>query len=124
MTEPEQTTLDGMPDGPPPASDEATARDVEPLTARAKEMLLLEQKWFQYIGVKERIVREKFNLTLTRYYQEVNRLLDREAALAWDPITVGRLRRARNQKQRSRATSKRVGATERESSSPGDVGGR
>lgn len=75
----------------------------EPLTAREKEMLLLERKWFRYRGTKETIVRERWDISMTRYYQLLNRLVDKDAALAWDAITVRRLRRHRATKQRTRS---------------------
>lgn len=37
----------------------------------------------------------QFGLSITRYWQRVNRLLDTEEALAYNPVLVNRLRRLR-----------------------------
>ncbi len=83
--------------------EEVAAVSAEPLTAVEKEILLLEQKWFKYQGVKANQIREKFDWTPTQYYQRLNALLDKEAALAWDPITVKRLKQKRRDRQLSRS---------------------
>lgn len=73
------------------------------LTDRDREMLALERLWWQYAGAKEQAIREKFDLSATRYYQVLNALIDREDALAYDPLLVKRLRRLRSQRQRQRS---------------------
>jgi hypothetical protein len=42
-------------------------------------------------------------MSATRYYMVLNRLIDREAALAHDPLLVKRLRKMRAERQRSRS---------------------
>ena len=44
----------------------------------------------------------------TRYYQVLNALIDRESALAYDPLLVKRLRRLRTARQRARS-ARRLG---------------
>lgn len=73
------------------------------LTERDREMLALENLWWQYAGAKEAAIRDKFDMTSTRYYQVLNTLIEREAALAFDPLVVRRLRRLRDKHQRSRS---------------------
>lgn len=97
----DQMGLFGPVEAPEPA--EQPTWSLEPLTAREKDMLLLEQKWFRYPGAKEQTIRDKWDLSATQYYQAVNVLIDKEAALAFDPITVKRLRRQRGQRARSRS---------------------
>ena len=46
-------------------------------------------------GAKETAIRDRFGLSPTRYYQVLNALVDRPAALAADPLLVRRLRRLR-----------------------------
>ncbi len=75
----------------------------EPLQAREKEMLLLEQKWWKYAGAKEQAIRDRWDISATRYYQLLNAIIDKPAALVWDPLTVNRLRRLRRARQRSRS---------------------
>ena len=79
------------------------------ISARDAEILTFEREWWKHAGNKEQAVREAFDLSPTRYYQLLNRIIDDEAALAHDPMLVKRLRRLRAQRQRQRA-ARRVGA--------------
>ena len=72
------------------------------LTERDLEMLDFERSWWKHAGVKERAIRERFGLSATRYYQLLNELLEKPAALAHDPILVKRLKRLRAYRQRQR----------------------
>ncbi|MET1132331.1 MAG: DUF3263 domain-containing protein [Aeromicrobium sp.] len=72
------------------------------LSDRDREMLELERLWWKYAGAKEQAIRDKFDMTSTRYYQILNALIDSEDALAHDPLLVKRLRRLRSQRQRQR----------------------
>ena len=81
---------------------------VETLTDRDREILALERLWWQYAGAKEQAIRDKFDMSATRYYQVLNALIDREDALAFDPLLVKRLRRLRAGRQRSRS-ARRLG---------------
>ena len=80
----------------------------ETLGERDREILALERLWWQYAGAKEQAIREKFDMSSTRYYQVLNALIDRDDALAFDPLLVKRLRRLRAQRQRSRS-ARRLG---------------
>ena len=70
------------------------------LSARDQAILAFERQWWKYAGAKETAVREQFDMSATRYYQVLNALIDRDEALAADPLLVRRLRAAR-QRQRS-----------------------
>src|SRR4051794_16603617 len=78
------------------------------LTAREREILAFEGQWWKYAGAKEQAVRELFDMSATRYYQLLNALVDRQEALAVDPLLVRRLRRLRASRQRTRA-ARRLG---------------
>jgi len=65
------------------------------LDERAKQILDFEQRWWRRPGAKEQAIRDTFGLTPTRYYQLLNELLDEPAAVAQEPVLVGRLRRVR-----------------------------
>ncbi len=80
----------------------------ETLSERDREILALERLWWQYAGAKEQAIRDKFDMSATRYYQVLNALIDREDSLAFDPLLVKRLRRLRAQRQRSRS-ARRLG---------------
>lgn len=66
--------------------------DVE-LTAAERQMLDFEGTWWRFPGAKEDAIRETFNVSPTRYYQRLVPLVARDAALAYSPVTVKRLRR-------------------------------
>ncbi|MFA9444190.1 DUF3263 domain-containing protein [Egicoccus sp. AB-alg6-2] len=70
---------------------------------RARQILDFEREWWRYAGAKEQAVRDQFDLSPTRYYQLLNEVIDDEAALAYDPMLVKRLRRLRSARQRQRA---------------------
>ncbi|MDG4761678.1 DUF3263 domain-containing protein [Micromonospora sp. WMMD710] len=86
------------------ATDEpAPAEPVEPgLTERERAILAFEQQWWRHAGAKEQAVRDTFGVSSTRYYQLLNGLLDNPAALAADPVLIGRLRRLRSSRARNR----------------------
>ena len=73
------------------------------LTVREAEILDFEKCWWQAKSSKEIEIRERFDMSAPRYYQELNRLLDDPAALAHAPLLVKRLRRLRSQRQESRS---------------------
>lgn len=66
-------------------------------------MLAFERQWWRHAGAKEQAIRDAFGVSATCYYQLLNRLLDEPAALVHDPVLVGRLRRLRASRARSRA---------------------
>ncbi|MDQ4130005.1 MAG: DUF3263 domain-containing protein [Actinomycetota bacterium] len=78
---------------------------VEPraqLDARSRSILDFEREWWKHPGTKQQAVRERFGLSPARYYQLLNRLMDDDEALAYDPMLVKRLRRLRAARQRRR----------------------
>ena len=75
---------------------------------RDREILEFERHWWKYAGAKENAVREKFDMSSTRYYQVLNALIDRPEALEADPLLVRRLRRLRAARQRQRS-ARRLG---------------
>ncbi|MBM7491246.1 hypothetical protein JOD64_002468 [Micromonospora luteifusca] len=72
------------------------------LTERERAILAFEQQWWRHAGAKEQAVRDTFGVSSTRYYQLLNGLLDNPAALAADPVLIGRLRRLRSSRARNR----------------------
>ncbi len=84
------------------AHAEAPTRE---LTERQRGMLVFERLWWRHAGSKEQAIREQFDLSATRYYQMLNRLLEMPEALAFDPLVVGRLRRLRATRSRARMAS-------------------
>ena len=79
------------------------------LSEREQQMLALERQWWKYAGAKEQAIRDLFDLSATHYYQLLNALIDREDAVAHDPMLVKRLRRLRTSRHRAR-TARRLGS--------------
>ncbi|GIE97961.1 DUF3263 domain-containing protein [Actinoplanes rishiriensis] len=84
----------------PRAAEEAPPADG--LTDRDREILAFEARWWKHAGAKEQAIRDAFGLSSTRYYQVLNALLDKPAAVEHDPVLVGRLRRLRATRARTR----------------------
>nr|WP_240760128.1 DUF3263 domain-containing protein [Phytoactinopolyspora endophytica] len=80
-----------------------TATPSGELDDREREILEFERQWWKYAGSKEQVIRERFDLTSTRYYQVLNALIDRPEALAHDAMLVKRLRRQRSSRTRARS---------------------
>lgn len=86
----------------PAATGPATTDRSGALGERDREILAFERQWWRHAGAKEQAIRDRFGLSATRYYQLLNALLDNPAALAADPVLVGRLRRLRASRARNR----------------------
>lgn len=84
--------------------DEHTSDASAPADLSERDVAILdfERSWWKHAGVKEQAIRERFDMSATRYYQLLNELLENPAALAHDPILVKRLKRLRTYRQRQR----------------------
>lgn len=78
------------------------------LSERDAEILAFERQWWKFAGAKEQAIRDKFQMSATRYYQVLNALIGKPEALVQDPLLVKRLRRLRATRQRNRS-AKRLG---------------
>lgn len=76
------------------------------LSEREAAILDFEKSWWQARASKEVEIRERFDMSASRYYQLLNSLIDRPEALAHDPLLVKRLRRLREQRQRNRSAAR------------------
>ena len=72
------------------------------LDRRDLDILDFERTWWKHAGVKEQAIKERFDMSATRYYQILNELLEQPAAMEYDPILVKRLKRLRVYRQRQR----------------------
>ncbi|MEU9508997.1 DUF3263 domain-containing protein [Micromonospora sp. NPDC048170] len=90
--------------GAPPGDGVDVSVEARPdgLTERERGILAFEQQWWRHAGAKEQAIRDTFGLSATRYYQLLNALLDNPAALAAEPVLIGRLRRLRSSRARNR----------------------
>lgn len=80
---------------------------MEQLTDQQQEILAFERQWWKYSGAKETAVKVRFDMSLTRYYQVLNALIDEPTALAHDPMLVRRLRRLRDARAQRRSAAAR-----------------
>src|SRR3954453_1862453 len=90
------------------ATSAESAEAAEGLSERDQQILAFERLWWKYAGAKEQAIREQFAMSGTRYYQDLNALIDRSDSLAFDPLLVKRLRRLRAARQRQRS-ARRLG---------------
>jgi hypothetical protein len=75
------------------------------LRVTEKRALDLERSFVGYnAGAKEQAIMDATGMTATLYYQMLNRLIDTREALAYDPVTVNRLRRLRVRREQERAS--------------------
>jgi hypothetical protein len=72
------------------------------LTDRDRAILDFERSWWSEPGPKELAIRDRFDLSSTRYYELLNEMLDMPDALEYDPLVVRRLRRLRDRRRRAR----------------------
>jgi hypothetical protein len=78
------------------------------LTERDKAILDFERSWWAEPGVKERAIRDRFELSSTRYYQLLSELTVSDEAMSYDPLLVRRLRRMRDARRRTRFAGRSV----------------
>lgn len=73
------------------------------LTDVERRMLDMEREdWSTSHEAKDDAIRDRFGLRPLRYYQLLNRLIETEPALAYDPITVRRMLRLRDRRHHAR----------------------
>lgn len=78
--------------------------DKPPLDERAQALLDFERNWAAHAGRKNAAVKARFGVSSARYYQLLNLALDHPGAAGYDPLTVRRLRRRREQRGNRRAS--------------------
>jgi hypothetical protein len=81
-----------------------TKLTVMELTQRDRAILDFEGSWWVESGPKEQLIRDRFELSATRYYQLLNELLETAEAYEYSPLVVRRLRRLRDRRRRARST--------------------
>jgi hypothetical protein len=93
---------------PAVAPEASSDRAPDGLSEREQRILAFERQWWKHAGAKEQAVRERFDISSTRYYQLLNKIIDKQEALAYDPMLVKRLRRLRTSRARARS-ARRLG---------------
>lgn len=87
---------------------EDSAEDRGGLSDVEKAMLTFAGRFYRESGHAADAIRDEFGLTVTRFWQLTNALLDTQAALAHDPVLVHRLQRIRAQRDTGRAARARL----------------
>lgn len=80
------------------------------LSERDRAILDCAAVAYRYEGIREQVIRARFDIGATRFWQIVGALLDDEDALEYAPVLVNRLRRIRDQRRLDRSAS-RLGVT-------------
>lgn len=82
---------------------EDSAEDRQGLSDVERAMLEFAGRFYRQPGHQADAIRAEFGLSVTRFWQLVNQLVDTRAALAHDPQLVRRLQRIRAQRDTGRA---------------------
>ena len=78
------------------------------LSPRDRAVLDFERTWWTYTGPKHMAIRKRLGMSGTVYYRVLNDLLDDPDALVYDPLTVKRARRLREERRRVRIEGRRA----------------
>jgi hypothetical protein len=78
------------------------------LTEAERSLLDFEREWWKLPTTKLSEIRARFGFSSSSYYRALHLLVDRPAALAYDPLTVRRVRRRLVQSRRERIEGRRA----------------
>ena len=78
------------------------------LTDAERLLLDFEREWWQLPATKMSEIRTRFGFSASSYYRILHLLVDRPDAEAYDPLTVRRIRRRREQVRRERIEGRRA----------------
>ena len=79
------------------------------LSELERAILDFERTWWTSPGSKESLIRGDLGISPTRYYRQLALLVEHDAALAYDPLVVRRLRRLRDRRRRARYEGRPAG---------------
>lgn len=75
------------------------------MTDDDRDLLQFEEEWWGGLpGRKEEAIRDRFDISATRYYQRLNRLVDMVDAIAEFPLLTRRIRDRRTERTAARQT--------------------
>ena len=78
------------------------------LTDQERALLDFEREWWTMGTRKNDEIRARFDMSSSSYYRTLHGLIQQPAAMAYDPMTVLRLRRRREQARRDRIEGRRA----------------
>jgi hypothetical protein len=79
------------------------------LSERDRAILDFERGWWLEAGSKETAIRQRLDLSPTRYRELLNDLVDSADALDYDPMVVRRLRKSRERRRQARFERRSAG---------------
>jgi hypothetical protein len=83
-------------------------RTLMPLTDAQRSLIDFERDWWQLPESKTAEIRARFGFSSSSYYRALYALVDLPDAEAYDPLTVRRVRRRREQSRRERIEGRRA----------------
>ena len=87
--------------------------DPAELSDHDRALIDFEREWWQLGSRKNVAIRHRFGMSTSSYYRAVHALTDRPEAFAYDPLTVLRLRKRREQARRDRIEGRRADPSSR-----------
>ena len=78
------------------------------LSARERAVIDYERESWQIPGRKNDEIRGRFAMSASTYYRVLHALIERDEAVEYDPLTVRRLRKRREQARRGRVEGRRA----------------
>ena len=72
------------------------------LNPHERALIDFERVWWQLGTRKNDEIRQRFGMSASSYYRALHALLERPGAMAYDPLTVRRILRRREQARRGR----------------------
>jgi hypothetical protein len=78
------------------------------LTERERAILDFEREWWMLPGPKDAAIRDRFAMSPSSYYRTLSALIEHGGARQYDPLTVKRLRRQRDERRRVRIEGRRA----------------
>jgi hypothetical protein len=78
------------------------------LTDEDRALLDFEREWWQLPGRKNELIRARFGISASSYYRALQALTQRPEAATYDPLTVRRVIRRREDARRGRIEGRRA----------------
>ncbi len=78
------------------------------LSSEERALLDFERAWWQLPGRKNDLIRERFGISASTYYRALHALTQRPEAASYDPLTVRRVVRRREEARRGRIEGRRA----------------
>jgi len=83
------------------------------LTEQDCALIDFEREWWQLQERKNEAIRARFSMSASTYYRTLHTQIEMPEAESYDPLTVRRLRRRREQARRGRIEGRRADPTGR-----------